>query len=326
MHSDRRNLATVIRAASAAGAALILGGCTLQNQSAPPLAGPSGFGLSITVAASPDIVPKDGSSQSIIRLHLQDGVTNEPIAQKRVVVTATAGTLSVGEVVTDAGGNASLTFTAPSLNTPVSTASVTAVPVGGNIDNARGQLVTIALLGPEVPSAAFTFLPNPPALGIEATFDASGSKLAGVACEAACSYTWDFGDGSSATGILVAHTFNTAGVQNVTLTVGAPGGTSNSTTRSFVISAPSAPAAAFTVTPSSPTATQQAIFNASTSSVGVGATIVQYLWDFGDATTATSTAPITTKTYAAPGTYIVTLTVTDSMGRTATTTATVTVV
>ena len=200
------------------------------------------------------------------------------------------------------------------------------MPVGDNIDNARGQLVTIALLGPEVPTASFTFLPNPPAVGIDATFDASGTKLAGAACGAICSYTWDFGDGSSATGSMVVHTFNTAGVQNVTLTVGAPGGTSNSATRSFVIGAPSAPTAAFTVTPSSPTATQQAIFNASSSSVGAGATIVQYLWDFGDATTAQSTAPITTKTYAAPGTYIVTLTVTDSMGRTATTTATVTVV
>jgi chitinase len=158
------------------------------------------------------------------------------------------------------------------------------------------------------------------------TFDASGSRLAGAACGTACTYTWDFGDGSSGTGQLVQHTFTTAGVQNVTLTVEAPGGTRNSVTRSFVIGAPIAPNAVFTVTPASPTAGAQAIFNASSSTVGAGASITEYVWDFGDGTSTTSNVPITPKTYGAAGTYIVTLTVRDSLGRTATVTASVTVV
>jgi PKD repeat protein len=325
MHSDRKHLATVLRGASAIGASLLLSACMTQSQEAPPLAGPSGFGLQITMTASPDIVPRDGSSQSTVRLNFRDGSTNTALGQRRVVVNATAGTLSVGEVVTDANGNAAFTFTAPSLNTPVSSAQITAVPVGDNIDNARGQLVTIALLGPDVPTASFTIDPNPPSVGEDATFNASASSLAGAACGSSCTYSWNFGDGSEGSGVIVQHAFTSAGVQNVTLTVSAPGGTSSSKTQSFVIGAPAPPRALFVVTPSSPTAGQQAIFNASTSTVGSGATIVQYLWDFGDGTTASTAIPIFAKTYGAAGTYIMSLTVVDSLGRSASITATVTV-
>ena len=41
-------------------------GCTLKEQEAPPLSGPSEFAKSITVSVSPDILSQDGSSQSRI--------------------------------------------------------------------------------------------------------------------------------------------------------------------------------------------------------------------------------------------------------------------
>lgn len=325
MHSDRNYRTAVLRAAGAIGAALFFGGCMMQSQSAPPLAGPSGYGLQITMTASPDIVPRDGSSQSTVRLNFRDGASNTALGSRRLVVTTTAGTLSVGEVVTDGNGNAAFTFTAPSLNTPVSTAQITALAVGENIDNARGQLVTIRLLGPDVPTALFTIEPNPPSVGEDVTFDASSSTLAGAACGSTCSYSWNFGDGSNGSGVIAQHAFTSAGVQNVTLTVSAPGGTSSSKTTSFVIGAPAAPRASFVVTPSNPTAGQQAIFNATTSTVGSGASITQYIWDFGDGTTATTAVPIQSKTYGAAGTYIMSLTVVDSLGRSNSITATVTV-
>jgi PKD repeat protein len=324
MHSDRKHLATVIQAACAASAALTLGGCMMQNQSAPALAGPSGFGLALTMAATPDIVPRDGSSQSTIHLNYRDGSTNAPLGQRRVTVSTTAGTLSVGEVVTDAGGNATFTFTAPSLNTPVSTASVTAVPVGDNIDNARVQLVTIALLGPDVPSPAFTFTPNPPVPGTAITFDASATKVGNAAC-AACSYQWDFGDGSSATGdAIVQHVYVSTGVIKVTLTVHSPEGTSASTSKNLVLAPPSLPIAQFEVTPASPTQNVQAAYDGSGSSVGVGATIVQYDWSFDDG--GSGVTPIVLKSFSTAGTHIVTLTVTDSLGRKGAVTKLVTVV
>jgi len=64
-------------------------------------------------------------------------------------------------------------------------------------------------------------------------------------------------------------------------------------------------------------------FDASGSTDADG-TIAGYAWNFGDNTTSTVAAPA--KTYAAAGTYTVTLTVTDNGGATNTTTASVTVV
>ena len=55
-------------------------------------------------------------------------------------------------------------------------------------------------------------------------------------------------------------------------------------------------------------------FDGSASTAGLGATIVSYVWDFGDNTSSSGTTPTTTHQYNASGTYNATLTVTDSNG------------
>ncbi|MGC4890538.1 collagenase [Micromonospora sp. DT227] len=77
------------------------------------------------------------------------------------------------------------------------------------------------------------------------------------------------------------------------------------------------PSAAFTVTKSGLTAT---FTDQSTDSDG---SIASRKWNFGDGTTSTATNP--SKTYAAAGSYTVSLTVTDNQGATGTTTQTVSV-
>lgn len=54
-------------------------------------------------------------------------------------------------------------------------------------------------------------------------------------------------------------------------------------------------------------------FDASASSSAFG-TIVSYAWDFGDSTTQTTTETQLSKTYAAGGSYTVTLEITDNKG------------
>jgi PKD repeat protein len=315
-------------------AAMGLAGCMVQNQNRPAEAGPSSFGAFLTMTAVPDRLPRDGSSQSTINMNFRDGQTNAPLKQRRILLATTAGTLSVGEVVTDDSGNAVVTLTAPSLNTPVSVSAAPMSSTGclpqngctGNVDNAVVQFVRVGMLGPDVPEASFTFTPVPPTVGLATTFDATGTRLDGTPCGGACSYTWDFGDGTSGTGILIQKTFTTTGVQVVTLTVGGPGGTSNSTSQSFVVNAPAPPVASFTVAPSSPTAGASATFSAAASTVGVGATITNYSWVFGDGQTANGANALSVShTYAVVGNYTVTLTITDSLGRTATVTQSVTV-
>lgn len=320
-------------------ATVMLGGCMMQNQSTPPEVGPSSFGAALTMTAVPDLLPRDGSSQATINLNFRDGMTNAPLSQRRILLSTTAGTLSAGEVLTDGSGNAAVTLTAPSLNTPVSSVSVSAVPVSsgncmaqngcdGNPDNSVAQLVRVGMLGPDVPLASFNFSPVPVTVGQAATFDATSTTLNGAACGGSCIYSWDFGDGSNGNGILIQHSFTSTGVQVVTLTVNGPGGTSNSTSKSFVVNAPAPPVASFTVTPSSPTAGASAVFSAAASTVGVGATIVSYQWNFNDPNDpaiVTTPGPSTNHNFSVAGTYVVTLTITDSLGRTATVTQNVTV-
>jgi PKD repeat protein len=68
----------------------------------------------------------------------------------------------------------------------------------------------------------------------------------------------------------------------------------------------------FTVNPAAPTDHQTAIFDASTSTT-TNASIVSYKWTFGDGDSGTGIA--TSHSFDDPGTFAVTLTVTDSIGR-----------
>ena len=82
------------------------------------------------------------------------------------------------------------------------------------------------------------------------------------------------------------------------------------------------PQASFTATPSTATTGTPIAFSA-TASFDPDGSIVGYAWDFGDGTTGSGVA--TSKTYTAPGTYTVKLTVTDNSGATGTATAVITI-
>ena len=77
----------------AAIAALAVSACTVDKQEAPLLAGPSGFALSLTVSAEPQILPRDGSSMSTIRIVARDA-SGSPL-KKQLLLQARAGSLNV---------------------------------------------------------------------------------------------------------------------------------------------------------------------------------------------------------------------------------------
>jgi PKD repeat protein len=300
--------------------AVLASGCTIQEQTAPALSGPSELGLALTVVALPETLPRDGSSMSSIVITAFDA-NGKPKPGQRMILSANAGTLNPTEVLTGSDGKASATYIAPGVNERVSTATITAIPVGvagGDATNVNVRTVRIVVLGPSIPFASFSFSPTSPAVLDPVTFDASGSSLDGSACGSACSYSWEFGDGSSGTGLVLQHTFTSSGVFNVTLTTTSLAhGTSNSTTRPIVIAPPAPPVANFTTGPCAVAVASCFRFTDS-STVGAGATITGHLIDFGDNTNANALPA--EHTYAVAGTYTIRLTVTDSLGRTATTT------
>lgn len=114
-------------------------------------------------------------------------------------------------------------------------------------------------------------------------------------------FTWNFGDGTTSTDANPLHTYNRAGLYNITLTTSGPGGSANVTSQ-LNVRAQSAPTAAFTAAPSSGNRPLNVQFvNNSTGN------ITSYFWNFGDGTGSTERQP--SHIFQNVGTYNVILTV-----------------
>jgi PKD repeat protein len=139
------------------------------------------------------------------------------------------------------------------------------------------------------------------------------------------SYTWDFGDGSTASGVTVSHTYLTAGSYNVALHITDSAGLTAETSTPALITNPppenQAPTAAFSVIMDSGDG-YTIIFDGSASNDPDGS-LESFTWNFGDGTTATGVT--TQHTFPAAADYHVTLAVTDNLGKTATTTQTISI-
>jgi PKD repeat protein len=130
-------------------------------------------------------------------------------------------------------------------------------------------------------------------------------------------YSWNWGDGSAvSTGASpAAHTYTAAGAYTITLTTTDGWGKAASTTRSVNLVEPAgntAPHAEFTSSCVSFTTCQMN----SAGTVDNEGDAIKYAWTFGDTGTSTSANPA--RTYAGPGTYTVSLTVTDVWGKSTT--------
>jgi PKD repeat protein len=132
-------------------------------------------------------------------------------------------------------------------------------------------------------------------------------------------YDWAFGDGSTASGTTASHSYAAPGTYPVTLTVTDDEGDTDQLTVDVTVEEPNQlPTAAFTA--ATDAAEVQVDASGSTDPDG---TVTSYDWEFGDGGTATGATA--SHVYADPGTYPVTLTVTDNRGGTDSVTQDVTV-
>jgi PKD repeat protein len=333
-------------------AAAALGGCGLSNEGAPGLAGPSELGLSVAVTATPDTLTQDGVSQSIVGITARDA-SGQPVAgmdfRVDIVVdgnSADFGVLSTKAVSTAQDGTARVTYTAPPKPAPSvtndSTVNIMFTPAGcsssacsdasravvSDYANTVSRSVALHLVRPGVitpPSsglvASFAMSPDSPIIGDDIVFDASASVASGN--RTITSYSWNFGDGRTASGKLVSHHYSDPGTYAVTLTVTDDLGRQSAASKSLTLGA-NAPTAAILFSPSDPSVGQAVHFNGLTSAPAVGRTIEEYHWNFGDGK-PDATGPTPEHTFDESGTYNVTLTVVDDLGQEKVASASVTV-
>lgn len=316
-----------------AAAAFTWGACTMKNQEAPSLTGPSELGTSITVTVSPDVLTQDGFSQSLVTITAR-GPNGEPLRnlslRAQILVDGVAadfGSLSARTIVTDANGRATLVFTTPGSpaasgvdrNTVV---TIAVTPVGSDFGNATPRTASIRLVPPGIVippdglQPRFTPSTLTPTDNQQVFFDASASTA--PANNPIVNFAWDFGDGSRGSGITTTHSFTAPGTFVVTLTVSDAFNRSVSTSQVVSVSGGALPTAAFNISPTSATAPrvgQVVNFNAAESNPGLGRTIRSYEWVFGDGSSATTSTAQTTHTYQSAGDFIATLKVIDDVGR-----------
>ncbi len=328
-----------------AAAMLSAAGCGVTDQGAPPLSGPSSYGTSVTLRATPDRLSQDGLSIATITAEVTDAV-GKAVAGMALQwnVTASDGRTFVEPSertsITDANGRTSVLVTSPPApselpETPLML-TITATPVGDDSANASARQVRVTmvpLLGTlpinRIPEAAFTMSPGNPGLLQPVTFDASSSTDEGVNACVGCTYAWDFGDGGTGSGVVATHEYAAGGTFTVTLSVRDARGGVGTATRTFTIVAPAAPIAG---TPTfSPTGNRPAgttvFFDAGGATVGAGGQIASYTWIWNDGTEPTETETAqTTHVFNSPGADVVRVIVTDSFGRTATSTVTITII
>jgi len=209
---------------------------------------------------------------------VQDYMTSNPLVTEMTCTISLIGTDGAGHSISE-----SVTVDLPALQP------------GIDFEPPVANIVTT----PETPEG------NPPLLVV---FDASGSTdNRGIA-----SYSWDFGDGSTSSEVVVSHTFEDAGMFIVILTVTDYFGNSDIATKVITVGIGEIGAVIVT-TPSPATGFIPFTvgFDASGSTVA-SPPVVSYAWDFDGNGTTDATGVTAVHEFTTAGTYLVQLTVTDS--------------
>jgi len=251
--------------------ALLGTACTVHSTDMPGLTGPSELALSFALAAQPDTITQNGTSQSVITLTARDP-NGKPVPSKvfrldmlvgrsSPVEGASAqnyGTLSARTVVTSSEGTAVVVYTAPpsppngavigtcapsvfSPSLPGSCVTISATPIDTSfLGGTNSQVVDIHLIPidvipvPGAPTADFTASTYTPAVNAEVLFSAGSSFAASG--RTLVSYQWDYGDGSRIeTGVTQDHDWIAPGTYFVTLTVTDDAGNKASATKTITV-------------------------------------------------------------------------------------------
>jgi PKD repeat protein len=310
----------------AAMATTTIAACTVSDVDAPAMSGPSSFARTIIMQADRDTLVQDGVQEAAIRItaQVQPGQSENVRLRAQIFVDGVAqdfGTLSNKNPITPT----TIFYRAPAAPANAGGQVPTRVTISvtpddqGDFRSEVSREVDLMLIPPGVilptnPNLAanFTFTPAAPLVLDTVTFDATTTTNSGAACLTACTFAWNFGDGTTGTGVTTTHQFRRVGNFAVNLTVTDNRGASASSVKVVPVAQGTPPTAIFTTSPSNPGVNQTVFFNASQSVPAAGRTIASYDWTFGDGSTGTGS--VTSHAYSAAGIYVVQLTTTDDAG------------
>lgn len=251
----------------------------------------------VLVSASPQTLgPAGGTAQITARVEDTSGAGLVGIP---VTFTTSAGQLSASSAITDDTGTARTALTTSREST------VTANVAGKTAELTVGlnPRTGITLSGPTTSVAA----------GLPASFTVGVGSTANVT-----NVTVDFGDGSRQSlgaisgSTTVQHTYTTPDTYTVNAIATEASGFTEQVSTSVTILPGQPPGVIITPSNTSPTRNQIITLTATVS--GATSTILEYQWDFGDGTTATTTGPQITKSYSDVGTKVIRVTVVQAVG------------
>src|SRR2546426_99373 len=171
--------------------------------------------------------------------------------------------------------------------------------------------------GPQPPVADFVASPSPTNPRSQITFNASYSFDPDGTIT---SYTWEFGDSTTGSGIIARHAYANSGVFTVNLTVVDDANLSSTATHQVTVNAP--PHAAFAFAPTTIYIGVSVAFDGAASTDPDGP-IALFIWNFADGITGSGMQA--SHAYAVKGSFGVRLTVVDNLGLSDQTIRTVTV-
>jgi PKD repeat protein len=209
-------------------------GCVVHDTEIPPLTGPSELAMSVTLAAMPDIIVRNGVDTSRVVVTVRDP-NGSPVAGAQFRVDTVVGqfyedfgSLAARFITTGSDGKATVVYTAPpappnGAGTVIDIVTIVITTVGANQQSNMTYTAEIRLvpksiiLVPGAPLANFSFTPTAPKARQRVDFSASTS--AAEAGHSIVDYAWSWGDGETAKGVLEEHDYVVAGTYYATLTV-----------------------------------------------------------------------------------------------------------
>jgi PKD repeat protein len=271
-------------------------GCNSSNPVEPPP--PSGGGSSFTVTLTSPVRSVTAGSTAGTTITVRVVRTSDGSAPPNG--TSVSINVNLGDFGVDSRGNA---IQLTSADLVAGQAQVTYFPgamtgtatILAQVGDSAGSLSLSVVAPGTPPTAAFSFETS----GLSALFTDSSSGDPN-------SWAWNFGDGSTSGARNPLHTYAAAGSYVVTLVVGNSAGQSNARKFVMVEPTPNTLRADFAST----TNGLEAIFTDSSTGSPTA-----WSWSFGDGSTSTQQNP--RHTYAAAGTFTVSLGITNALGQSA---------